>query len=122
MKRPLIFDWSPLVGLVLIVGGIIDVCFFDPPPMAQAKLPPPVLGENFQRTNKLLDCQTLWVPKLEDAHREVKVTTCFYQIDVPGFKASATDPMPHLILAIQSDVGGNITTSYINQDPSWRKR
>ena len=86
----------------LIVTGITIV---------DAKLPTKVPGENFQRVEKLIDCQQLWIPALKDAHLEIKKTTCFYNItlhkdgvDIPAVMWVETDGL-----------GSNVTkTGYMN--------
>jgi hypothetical protein len=62
---------------------------------AQAELPPKVPGENFQRVEKLIDCQQFWVPALNSAHQEIQRTTCFYKVIIDSDK--------HLMMYIETN-------------------
>lgn len=47
---------------------------------SHAKMPEKMVGENFQRVENLIDCQTFWTDALAPSHKEVKKTLCFYDV------------------------------------------
>jgi hypothetical protein len=58
-----------ILGLLLVLTPITSY----------GKMPPPMIGENFQRVDSLIDCQNLRVDKLDGAHKDVNLTVCFYK-------------------------------------------